>query len=399
MSWTLSAMAALLLTPYVWRVLVWKANWDRIEQADNAGEATDSMTGQTSQLSVIIPVRDEAANLPGLLDDLARQVGLASQVGALQILVVDDHSQDRTAEIVGRWPGIELVVNDGEGKKAAIATGMRRAVNDWVATLDGDVRVGQHWASAVCRAVEQSSDARMLIGPVALSPADKTGVQALQTCWAQVQSLDYAAMMGWAAATAAGGKPEMASGANLVFRRADYPTLDRIQPGVPSGDDAFALEAVERQHGAAAICWIHDRDAIARTAGAPDLSSWWQQRLRWGGKARHYKSARVKTTAAIVLGTALLQLGLLGWLACAITGTGAWAGLKIAPPAIAWTAVLIAKAATDCAFVRPVAKWFGLQAGHKSGVWAALILLHPLMIVLPGLAGFVQRPSWKGRKI
>jgi len=52
-------------------------------------------------LSVVIPARDEEARLPALLESLRRQ-----DRSPLEVIVVDDHSRDRTAEIAERlgWP-------------------------------------------------------------------------------------------------------------------------------------------------------------------------------------------------------------------------------------------------------------------------------------------------------
>lgn len=46
-------------------------------------------------LSLIVPARNEAANLPRLLHSVA----LAGYPGPLEVLVIDDHSQDQTAEL------------------------------------------------------------------------------------------------------------------------------------------------------------------------------------------------------------------------------------------------------------------------------------------------------------
>lgn len=394
MSWWAAGISALLLAPYFRRVIGWKNAWEDIEKNPRHPSTTQPANIPRDQvcptLSVVIPVRNEAEGIGALLDDLIQQ-----QDAEVQILVVDDHSEDDTVAVVQRWNKsrngqvAELIHLKGEGKKAALAMGMQKATGAWIATLDGDSRLGVHWAKAVQHAAGKSPEASLLIGPVSLEPAPGL--------WGAVQSLDYVAMMGWAAATAQIGRPEMASGAHLIFRRGSYPALASLQPRHASGDDAFALEAVQRKHGAQHIHWLHDQAAIVRSAPATDLGSWWQQRLRWGGKSRHLQNARVKTTALVVLATACLQISLLFWLLIACGWPAL--GLEITSAGWAWLVVTAGKTAVDLAFSWPVARWFDLRASQNPAAWIALIFLHPWMIVLPGLAGFIQRPTWKGRRI
>src|SRR5947209_11769402 len=91
-------------------------------------------------LSVVIPVKDEAANVAPLVAELR-----AALDGLLiyEIVYVDDGSQDGTAAEVARLqaeaPHLRLLRHmRNYGQSAAIRIGVRAARAAWIATLDGD---------------------------------------------------------------------------------------------------------------------------------------------------------------------------------------------------------------------------------------------------------------------
>lgn len=91
-------------------------------------------------VSVVVPARDEAGTLPPLLASLARERRPGDEV-----LVVDDHSTDATAE-VARRAGARVVDAPGlptgwAGKPWACATGADRAQADLLVFLDADARL------------------------------------------------------------------------------------------------------------------------------------------------------------------------------------------------------------------------------------------------------------------
>jgi len=96
--------------------------------------------GSPPMLSVVIPVHNEAANIGALVDE----VGDALTGGLeFELVVVDDASDDRTAEVLAAARGVRpwlrvLTHAANAGQSTAILTGVRAASADWIATLDGD---------------------------------------------------------------------------------------------------------------------------------------------------------------------------------------------------------------------------------------------------------------------
>ena len=91
-------------------------------------------------LSVVIPVRNEAANIAVLVGEI--QAALDGMC-AYEIVYVDDGSTDATAAEILRLtpqaPQLRLLRHAQScGQSAAIRTGVRAAQAAWIATLDGD---------------------------------------------------------------------------------------------------------------------------------------------------------------------------------------------------------------------------------------------------------------------
>jgi len=93
------------------------------------------------KLSVVIPVCNEAENVGPLAREI--QAALADH-RPFEIIFVDDGSSDDTAAAVraardAGIPQIRLLCHSNRsGQSVAVLTGVRAAIADWVATLDGD---------------------------------------------------------------------------------------------------------------------------------------------------------------------------------------------------------------------------------------------------------------------
>ncbi|HZP01516.1 MAG TPA: glycosyltransferase family 2 protein [Terriglobia bacterium] len=96
-----------------------------------------------SFLSVIIPVYNEAENVPPLLEQL--NAALASWPGQVEILFIDDGSTDDTFDLLKRAqcddPRIRIAhFRRNQGQTAAMAAGFRLAHGAALVTLDGDLQ-------------------------------------------------------------------------------------------------------------------------------------------------------------------------------------------------------------------------------------------------------------------
>ncbi|MBA3853230.1 MAG: hypothetical protein C0503_02385 [Gemmatimonas sp.] len=115
--------------------------------------------GDAPPLSVVIPARNEARNIEGCLRSV-----LASDYPRLEVIVVDDHSEDGTGEIARRIAaedGRVRVVNAPDlpagwfGKQWACHTGARAATAALLCFTDADTRHGPPLLSRSVGAMRQ----------------------------------------------------------------------------------------------------------------------------------------------------------------------------------------------------------------------------------------------------
>ncbi len=112
-------------------------------------------------LSIVIPAYNEEDGITPIVERVLRTRPALRACGAeLELIVVDDGSRDRTAEIVGRYPEVCLVrhrTNHGYG--AALKTGFAHARGEWLGFLDADgTYPPEHFPEMLCAGREQGAD-------------------------------------------------------------------------------------------------------------------------------------------------------------------------------------------------------------------------------------------------
>jgi hypothetical protein len=95
-------------------------------------------------VSFVVPVHNGAACIRETLDAIRAQ----DDGGPMEMIAVDDHSDDRSSEILkelaGQWP-LRIVVADERGAAAAINAGIRAARYPIICQVDQDVVLGRGW--------------------------------------------------------------------------------------------------------------------------------------------------------------------------------------------------------------------------------------------------------------
>jgi chlorobactene glucosyltransferase len=123
-------------------------------------------------VSVIIPARNEETNI-------ARSVrSVAAQQGVVEIIAVDDQSQDRTADVVSALsreiPPLRIVHVDSlpagwTGKSHALALGAAEAKGEWLLFTDADT---EHLPGSLQQLLERAEAARADL--LSVSPGQRT---------------------------------------------------------------------------------------------------------------------------------------------------------------------------------------------------------------------------------
>ncbi len=119
---------------------------------------TETITGRPT-ISVIIPARNEEASLADCLQSLVAQTGVA-----FEIIVVDDHSTDRTRAIAESFSGVRVLeagpLPEGwTGKNNAVTCGASQALGEWLLFTDADtVHLPGSLAAALKEAHENGAE-------------------------------------------------------------------------------------------------------------------------------------------------------------------------------------------------------------------------------------------------
>ena len=107
------------------------------------------------QISVIVPARNEEVSLAGCLQSLVSQTGVHSE-----IIVVDDHSTDRTRAIAESFSRVKVIeagpLPEGwSGKNNAVTAGVNVAHGQWLLFTDADTI---HLPGSLAAALKEAQD-------------------------------------------------------------------------------------------------------------------------------------------------------------------------------------------------------------------------------------------------
>ena len=197
-------------------------------------------------------------------------------------------------------------INDeGKGKKHALYRLISAAETEYVWMQDDDVAFKTAELSdrfAVGSQTAILSDNDLLILPLRMESENEK-----PSLLERLQIAEYAAIQQLTIETAKRRHAVMCSGANLIAKRdrwlESYPDL---HPQIASGDDMFLLESFKRRGLKIGVSESEKLTAIVR----PHTSwrAFWQQRMRWAGKAPKYTDKDILLCGAIVLLANVLQL-------------------------------------------------------------------------------------------
>jgi len=117
-------------------------------------------TKKTLTLSIIIPAYNEEAHLGACLQAIADQTDPPDEV-----IVVDNNSIDKTAEIARSFPFVKLLHEKCQGLRATRSRGVNAAMGDIIGRIDADTHLGPGWARAA-RQIFADPSVMGAVGPV-----------------------------------------------------------------------------------------------------------------------------------------------------------------------------------------------------------------------------------------
>jgi len=279
---------------------------------------------------MVIPFRNEAENLPVLLNSLSE---LNYPTLKFEILMVDDASEDASVQICSAFitshPEIQinLIENrrfSNSPKKDAISTAIKNACFEYIITTDADCKIPKNWLQAYNEIILET-EAKLVAGPVKIaeSPSNSSKIREPRSSQIKIsdtstnlntnqekrwlkyfqafQEMDFMSLQAAGAGGFGLGKAFMCNGANLCYERSAFLKADGFSGNdvISSGDDVFLLQKfVEKK---LPVYFLKCAEAVVITKPQEDLTSLISQRIRWAAKTPAYKSSFAKLVGLTVL--------------------------------------------------------------------------------------------------
>ncbi len=361
---------SLILGIYVLLLLTLLVGWVRIRR-----QPMPPRTADPTPISVIVAARNEAGNIGSLLDDLG---STAFPADRFEVIVIDDHSTDATAEIVRQAiPNIPqakfLRLPEGRtGKKAALQLGIEQSRFGVIATTDADCTVSKNWLTCLASYFGAAAT-KLVVGPVKITESPSF-IDSLQV-------MEFVSVAGTAAATIGLGHPVMANGANLAFRKETFTEVGGYDDNlaIASGDDEFLLRKVFGKYPGG-IRYLNYYEAAITTPPLPTIGGFVSQRIRWAGKWRHNSDWVARALAFFVL---LSQFSFLGLIV-----------LSVDNPAL--SGLIGLKLLLEGVFIGWVSRF--LDRRFDVLAFAVLEILYPFYVLFIGIGSMFLSFQWKGRR-
>lgn len=347
-------------------VILWIGALRRVRLA--ADHAVPSVT-------VVIPARNEAHNLPALFRALERQTYPRD---LWQTILVDDRSDDGTGEmartlaatlpVVVRVMTVESAPSGWSPKKHAITRAVAESESEVILTTDADCRPEPGWiAGMVGTLVTARVD--LVAG---YSPYDRRDTVAGRLLALETLAQGFLTMAGIGI-----GWPITCQGRSFGYRRQVFADVGGFGPArsMLSGDDHLLLQRAVGMGFRAAYC------------DAPNARVWTDPPQKWE-EFVHQRVRMFSGAGKLKPGVALLGGAVYGWLLAMIGGM-----LALYP--VAWAA-FAGKALFDAVSLAIAARRLGEWRLMSVYPMAAVLYL-PYFLVF-ALLGTFGTYRWKGRK-
>ncbi len=247
----------------------------------------------TTKVTVMIAARNEAERIHLTIEDILAQ---DYPKELTEIIIVDDHSTDNTAEIISRYAdrGVQLLqLNEAKPlnsyKKKAIARAIGISNGELMVATDADCHMGNKWLSSIVSYYETKQPV-MISSPVVYFEE--------HSLFERLQTLEFCFLIGIGGAFIGHNRASTCNGANFAYRKdvfyevGGFTGIDELA----SGDDELLLQKVAVKYQGR-IGFLKLSDAVVYTHAKANLNGFLQQRRRWASKSTHYKDKKIVALA------------------------------------------------------------------------------------------------------
>ena len=270
---------------YATLILLYKIAWNKISKSNSVN--------YNDTVSVVVACRNEETNIKNLIKDIMNQ---SFDKYRFQMIIVDDHSEDKTLEILykesEKWNNLHIysMNNDEIGKKNAIRKGVGFANGNVILCTDADCRIGENWIKTILSNFAKR-EIKFVSGLVRFSFSN--------TFLNRFQSLELISLVSSGAAAIQRKKSTICNGANLAFRKKEYSEIPMEVFNDFSNDDVSLLHYF-KNHYKDGILFSKDLNSIVETNSNPNLISQFQQKLRWISNSKNIRDWESIYVASVV---------------------------------------------------------------------------------------------------
>lgn len=330
-------------------------------------------------ISIVVAVRNEEKHIGNCVKALVNQ---SYPENFYEIIIVDDRSTDRTAEIVRELSQqnslIKLIQikekNKGIApKKHALGTGIKAAKGEIILTTDADCVPAFDWIKTMVSYFEP--DVGLVAG---FSPLEEPEKQSVVSKLFILDSISLAAL---SASSFARGRPLTVSGRNLAYRKKVFEQVNgfqKIKHHISGDDDLFLHQVVEETNWK--LRYALDPRAVVKTRIPDNFKQFANQRIRHASKGRFYSTWLKLFLAGIYLFNLLVILVL---------------PISIFVPKVIvlWFGAIMIKSISEFLFLFRFAAIFNYKKVFF--VFPLAVLLHPFYVVIFGMWGQIGKFEWK----
>jgi cellulose synthase/poly-beta-1,6-N-acetylglucosamine synthase-like glycosyltransferase len=377
----------LLFVCYAGLLLFYRQSWLAIPSFKS------SQRSPITKISVIIPARNEEKNIGDCLYSITNQ---SYPKELVEIIVVDDHSTDKTAEIITSYASqkVKLIsLKDhvtgqlNSYKKKAIEIAVQQSTGDLIVTTDADCIVPENWLNTIATFYEEH-EAAFIAAPVSIDCSSRF-IELFQ-------ALDFMTLQGITGASVHKRFHTMCNGANLAYKKSAFYEVNGFAgiDSIASGDDMLLMHKIYERYPEK-VLFLKSKEVIVQTQPVHSISQFFNQRIRWASKADKYDDKRMLPVLLLVY---LFNVLLLAFPIMALFSNSVFIIIHYQLSIInCFFLLLLLKIIVELLFLFPVAKFFGKQ----KLLWL-FPLFQPFHIIYTVIAGFLGKfgsYKWKERKV
>jgi len=222
------------------------------------------------RISLLIPARNEARDLPRVLSSIAK---LDYPAELLEVVLVNHKSTDDTLKLMREFAvkspfrvKIVSVMEGADCKAAALRAGIAAANGDFLAFTDAEARFEADWLKKIAISCGNNTLAG---GPIIIEGDD---------FFARMQNLDWLHFFAAGSGFAGWGIPQSVFGKNMLIDRKLFTTAGGFSEGMVWTED---LELAERCKKWGKIALFPATECAVYSLPEPTAPSFFRQKIRW----------------------------------------------------------------------------------------------------------------------